>query len=1441
MMSNEYSGLEIAIIGMSCRLPQACDTTDVFFEDLLNSKIITRNEKDLLVGGKVPIGTNLETKEHFDSEFWNYSKAEADVMHPQMRVLHEVIWQALEDGGYKPRMQKENIGLFVTSTSDKLWELVPKISSNNNQAGIFDELTFTNTDFSASRIAYNLNLTGPVVAIQTACSSSLVAVHQACQSILSGECDMALAGGVSASSFTLDSYEYEEGMIFSKDGYCSPFDIDSNGTTPGEGTGVVLLKSLESAIEDNDHIYAVIKGSATNNDGNRKVGFSAPSVHGQTEVIKKALIAADIHPNTIRYIESHGTATPLGDSIELKALKEVFKDTKLTLGMLKSNIGHTDVAAGILSLIKATLITHKKIIPPAPLFKQINPNVQSYFDFFRVNKEKETILDTINEPFRIGINSFGIGGTNAHVIIESYFPEKRIIEEIPNQEYWVPISAGNNGQLSVLKKNIRKKIVENPDIKLVDLQYTLQNSRIHHTYRELFCVKNVQDLVKCMDGDIASNVIYENGKKRSTNNSLIFLFAGQGSQQIGMGQELYYSYEAFKSSVDACAAIYQKINPNEDLIKMLFEGNNTAGENIITNTFYAQILLFTFEYSIVQLLASFGVKPSKMFGHSLGELICACVSGVFTLEEAIKIVDKRGELMQKTPDGKMLSVFCGYDDVEIPKDLTLSAINSTKQFVLSGKEKDIDEFIFELDKKEIFHKKILGNKAFHSHFMDDVLDEFKDFLSQFNFQKPTIPFISNITGDWITDEQSISIEYWVNQIREAVRFSKGIETITENKNNTFVEIGKGNIISGLLIDNGIDDESRFVYLDQKKQSYGEIESFKKSLARLWCFDNIDIQLLNTKTQEGRNIPLPTYPFYPRKHSILNLNALKSFFNNSSSQKVSVFTTHEEVSETEPEINSINEEDRVKLLVKKNFSKFLSLSQVSEFDDFFKFGGDSLKYMRLVSEIEYSLGVRIPVNKMFENNTIHKITQLVLSLKRVEDNFKLLPAIKKEYYNCSSAQKRMYIVQTLNKNDLSYNIIEAYEISGYIELKQIQTVLNDIVERHEVLRTTFHQINNDIFQKIHEDVTVEVEYYDVTSKNVNQLIHEFNVPFLLSSFPLLKCGLVKVDENKHVLVFNIHHIIMDGTSMENIIVDFKKRLEGVEIPELEIQYKDYSEWQSQFVKSNFYLSQGEFWKTKLEGCKKLKLPYDKLVLDYDLQDSSSLTIVLDREIREGFLKFIELNKTTLYISFLGIYSILLHKISGQKDILIGSPDSGRNHPLLYPLVGMFVNFLPVRNNIEEEESFTDFIQRLSSSTMEMFANKDYQYDQIINEIGGDGDMSDIINAVLVVQNYVSSDTEYKDNIDSLEIQRYNYEKKSSPFDLILGIYPSTESLAIQFDFNPSKFRIKTIKMLQTYLISLMNQAIKNPEIKISDMNFNDQNVEIEEVMKKNKSVQINFKL
>ncbi|EMS73637.1 type I polyketide synthase [Ruminiclostridium cellobioparum] len=882
-------GSEIAIIGMACRFPGAKNLRE-YWTNLIEGKesITLFTDEELLKAGVdgtvlkdhsyVKAGSILEDYDKFDAGFFGYSPQEAQLMDPQHRVFIECVWEAFEDAGYNPESYKGEIGAFSGAKTDTYLLNIAAVPDYLKYLDTMQVALGNDLGCLSTRLAYKFNLKGPSYAIHTACSTSLVAVHLACQSLLIAECQMAVAGGVTINVPHKTGYFYQPGGVASPDGHCRAFDAQAGGTVFGNGAGAVVLKRLEDAIHDGDNIYAVIKGSAVNNDGSRKASFTAPGVEGQTKVVLEAMASAGVEADTISYVEAHGTGTNLGDPIELTALTNAFRastDRKgyCAIGSVKTNIGHLDAASGIASLIKTALSIKNGMLPPSLNYSKPNPKIDFDNSPFYVNTRLSEWKNT-KLPVRAGVSSFGFGSTNAHVILEEAPKAEAVVDKEPCK--LLLLSARSEAALEESTCRLTDYLKQNPQSSMADIAYTLKVGRKVFGYRKMVVCKEKTDAVELLEAPDSQEVL--TGYEERSDKSVIFMFPGQGAQYVDMARELYESEQEFRKDMDRCAEIL-KPYLGKDIRSILFPGKEVseAAAAELNQTYMTQPVLFSVEYALAKLFIKWGIKPKAMIGHSLGEYVAACLAGVLSLEDALLLVAQRGQLMQSLPGGAMLSVSLSEKQIEayLNEDISMAAANSPVLTVVSGTFEAVGRLEQQLQENNIQCRRLHTSHAFHSEMIEPILEKFAVTLKSITFNKPKIPYISNVTGEYIKDLEPTQAEYWTKHLRGTVSFSAGIQQLLKESGSIFLEIGPGQTLSTFVRQNESEDSEATILnsLRHPKDQRSDMSFLMTALGKLWlCGAGIDWNKYYENKRQKR-VSLPTYPFERQRYWVEALDRL----------------------------------------------------------------------------------------------------------------------------------------------------------------------------------------------------------------------------------------------------------------------------------------------------------------------------------------------------------------------------------------------------------------------------------------------------------------------------------------------------------------------------------------------------------------------------------------
>ncbi|MTI26090.1 type I polyketide synthase, partial [Fulvivirga kasyanovii] len=1906
----EYSGLEIAVIGMDVRFPDAPDYNQ-FWKNLRvgkeSIKFSTQEELESLgLGGQGRgnfvncQGAILDDKDLFDADFFGYNPKSAEILNPQIRIFHESVWKALEDAACAPSKFDGRIGLFAGAAPSTFWEIVTEISGKLAEIGDFDGGQLNDKDSLTTLVSYKLGLTGPSYTVHTNCSTSLVAIHLACRSLLMGECEIAVAGGVGMAYQTLPGYTHQEGMISSRDGHCRAFDEEASGTVNGEGCGVVVLKPLKKAIRDKDNIHAIIKGSAINNDGNVKVGYTAPSAFGQIAVIRSALNFSKIKPETVTYIETHGTGTKLGDPIEVKALNKTYLTDKrkhIGIGSVKTNLGHLDTAAGVAGFIKLVLSLKNKQLVPSLHFNQPNTEIDFQNSPFYVNTQLKEWKNT-EGPLRGAVSSFGIGGTNAHMVLEE--APYRVEYENKAELRHINLSAKTEMALEAMTNNLIEFLESNQSINLDELSYTLQMGRESFYYKKSTLCSTVDEVVN----NLRTNENTKTFSSLTDDKKMVFMFPGQGAQYFDMGLALYETNKCFAEIIDKCLGIINKLlKDGTDVYEILFSTRGSQNVVRINETKYTQPLIFSVEYALSMTIMDLGIKPNMIIGHSIGEYVAACISGVFTLHDALKLVVLRGEMMQKMPSGSMLAVEMSEKDIapiieDIPVDI--AAINGPDRCVVSGETKAIEKFNSELSRKGYKATKLHTSHAFHSRMMRPIVQDFKRLVQTVSRSSPEIPFISNVSGIWITKDQALSVDYWCDHLLNPVRFNDGLELLFQTEKAVFIEVGPGLTLSSLVKphDNRKNNHQVINLMRHPKEQVNDKTHLLNKIGELWLYGvNLDWEKHYDGLKPNR-ISLPTYPFqrkrywidvdpyqmfadqaetqrlppknwfnyaswkqnvltgvplegnvvwiifenedliskqisglidtknnssikirkgknfevtsdkeismdpndsyqwemlfnqikveedqyvsivyswslvqsaddniepsngyedyfnilnlcksinhldtnkhilfnvltnsifyvlgdenlnrerfilssaiktiqqeFPSLHcKLIDLNASTSLSNVTLSnvkaeitsmsndklvairnsfrwtaqyekleikddapsllknrgvylitggtgkvgmtyakfliktynatviiwgrkklpqksewektvqskesrwelikqfleldrlegeliyQQVDVIVedkVEEAISSiykqqgklngiihaaavsndatSEIPITSITKENCVQQLEPKvkgllsiskaienrdpdfvmvtsslasilggigfygyaganamldayvssennngNVTRWLSInwdgwseetgdtliyerealealnslfrktgvnqiivsltslssrvkkwvdmdlslkeevkgqeteiskdrptlmtpfvqastsiekrmvelwrgslgySEIGVNDDFFELGGDSLKMIHLIAKIQKRFSVAVPIDTFYNKPTIKAIADYLNQAKK--SDYKAIPrAEKKEYYRLSSAQKKQFILQEMNKESIGYNETQVFQVHGEIDIEKIESAINQIIKRHEILRSSISMLGDEPVQKILDHSTFNLSQKEVKWADVEENINEAIKPFDLAKPPFLRVFIFRISDKDglNIMVIDMHHLITDEYAFSNFVNELQLLYSKKKLDDLEIQYKDYSEWQLSGKQQEVQLQQKEYWLDSLKGkLRALDLPYDFMRPKLKTFEGRRVDYSIGAELSEKLLKLCEENKVTLYMSMLSIYSVFLSKLTGEEDIIIGTPTSGRHKLETQSLIGMFVNTLAIRVFPVRSMIFTEYLSHVKQVVLKSFENQDYPYEALVKDLSiiKDPGRNPLFDVWFVLQNVKSEEVEFK----GLEFSSYDYEFSTSKWDFTLQVSDNKGEIGLMVEYNKALFKPDTIEKFLGYLHRIIEQVLSN---------------------------------
>jgi phthiocerol/phenolphthiocerol synthesis type-I polyketide synthase E len=968
----------VAVVGMACRFPGARDVR-TFWENLAGGvDSVTRFPAETTPDGASfrPACGLLEGAEEFDAAFFGYAPLEALITDPQQRVFLECAWEALEDTGLDPLACPGAVGVYAGAT------VTPYAESLRGLAGAhpYQVQLGTAREFLSTRVAYKLGLTGPALTVQTGCSTSLVAIHLAAQALATGDCDLALAGGVCV-YVPAQLGHYAEGGVFAADGYCRAFDAAADGMVGGDGVGVVVLERLADALANGHHVRAVLRGSAVNNDGTEKVGYTAPSVGGQARAIRTAHLVAGVDPSTVGYVETHGTGTPLGDPIEIAALTRAFRaggvhePEAVWIGSVKTNIGHTDAAAGVAGFIKTVLALEHRQIPPTLHFREPNPQLGLASSPFRVCTDLVDWKGT-PEPLRAGVSAFGIGGTNAHLVVEEAPRRDRLTATRP--WHLLVVSARTPAALEATAARLAGHVELDSDLVPADVAWTLQAGRHAFAHRRFAVCGDAGDMAAALSGDEPGRLVSGTAPAGQQGGPpVVFMFPGQGAQRVGMAADLYQHEPVFRQQLRECAELAAP-TLGVDLTRLLYPdpGETAAAAERLGRIAYGQPAVFAVEYALAQMWLGWGVQPAAVVGHSLGAYAAACVAGVFPLADAVELVVARGRLLQGLPAGAMLAVPLPPAEVEpfLDTNLNVAAVNRPDQCAVSGPVEAIDALAGRFAAAGVDARRLRIATAGHSTLVEPVLEEFADLVGRVRLREPDLPVVSDTLGTWLEPELATDPRYWSAHLRRTVNFSAAIGTLAGEPGCAFLEVGPGITLAGLARQHPELTPDRVVTatLPHPSDPGSALASALTAAGRLWLAGvPLDWVQLNGGSP-GRRTPLPTTAFQHRRYAPAPVPAGAP----APAERTWTAPPPDEDSSGGTVAVARAPQGRTESAVAALFGEVLGLAGLGRDANFFELGGDSLIAAQLITRARTAFARDLPVRSIFLAPTVAGLAQLI---------------------------------------------------------------------------------------------------------------------------------------------------------------------------------------------------------------------------------------------------------------------------------------------------------------------------------------------------------------------------------------------------------------------------------------------------------------------------------
>ncbi len=1489
----------IAIIGLGCRFPGA-DSPEAFWRllrdgvDAITEVPTERWDVEALYDprpgqpGKVSTrwGGFLDHVDLFDPQFFSISPREAARMDPQQRLLLEVSWEALERAGLAPeRLGGTRTSVFIGVSSNDYGLLLAQTAD----LGKIDAYTGTGNAFSiaANRLSYFYDFHGPSVAVDTACSSSLVTTHLAVGSLRRGESDLALAGGVNLMLMPSLTVAFSHAHMMAADGRCKTFDAAADGYVRGEGCGILVLKRLADAQRDGDPILAVILGSAVNQDG-RSNGLTAPNALAQQAVIREALADAGVRPEQVSYIEAQGTGTPLGDPIEVRALGAVMAgrppDQPCVIGSVKTNIGHLEAASGVAGTIKAVLMLQHREIVPHLHFRTINPYIPLAELPLRIATERESW--PAGDGRLAGVSAFGFGGANAHIILGEAPMHTPLAAPGPDRDRHVlALSARSEGALRQLAGRYAADLAERPDLGLADLCFSANTGRTHFAQAQRLAAVAAgrEELHDRLEGFARGAQPAEVGlhvsaaeaspTRRRNQAKTAFLFTGQGAQYFGMGRRLYETQPAFRATLERCAAILRD-EFEQPLLEVLYGGPTGAADpERIHQTAYTQPALFAIEYALAQLWITWGIRPDYLLGHGVGEYVAACIAGVFSLEDGLKLIATRGRLMGALPhDGAMAAIFAEPDRVAEAitphaAAVAIAAINGPKNVVISGRREAVAQLVEAFEAAGIPAKPLTVSHAFHSPLMEPILDAFEAVAGQIAFQPPAIPIISNLTGAPLAAGQTPDAAYWRRHLRAAVQFNAGVQALAELGCNVFVEAGPNPTLNGM--GKRCLPGRQALWIPSLKADASDWQTLLDGAAALYTAGQELDWAGFDRDYARRRCALPTYPFQRDRYWLDIAPRWQISAATETGAPARPGATEEAVTGdagaaapaaaqpapdiTRAELLATEPEQRLPLLVgqmRRQIARVLALAPAAILPEhrLNNLGLDSIMAIELKSLVETTLGMDLPIATLLQGPSVAELADQILTLVAAPaDDAPALVAAEPEpgaeastrEYPLSVGQRAMWLQHQVAPGSV-YNPTYAVRIQAAVDIPRLRRVFQALVDRHPALRTTFGDRDGEPFQRVPASREADFRTEDATGWTDADLLErlgdEAYRPFDLAQGPLLRVLLLSRGAQEHVLLLSTHHIVVDLWSLAVLISEVGMLYgagdedAGSVLTPLRLRYTDFVRWQRALLESPAGEKQWRYWRERLAGeLPDLNLPTDRPRPPVQTFAGSVESLGLGAELTRQVRAFSEQAGVTPFVTLLAAFQTLMHRYTGQTDIIVGSPTTGRAHAELAPLVGYFVSPVAMRTNFTGDPTFTELLAQVRTTVLGALENADYPFPLLVERLrpARDPSRTPVFQVMFAMQRahllYEAGLSQFamgtagtRMAVGGLSLEAIAIAQRMSPFDLTLLVADSEAELSAAIEYNAALFDRSTVDRMLGHYRTLLASSVADPGRPVAEL-------------------------
>ena len=1369
------TAFDVAIVGAAGRFPGARNL-DELWKNLCDGRetvtFFRRDELDPLVSRQdrddpsyVPARGVLEDVDLFDAAFFGISPNEAELMAPQLRVFLEVAWEAFENAGTVGEKIRGPVGVWAGMGNNFYY--LYNVLTRPDKLAIMGEIAAeiaNEKDHIAPRISHKLNLTGPSVSVHTACSTTLVVIENAYQALVSHQVDAALAGGVDIRTPQKSGQRHEEGGVFSIDGHCRPFDADATGTMFGEGVGAIVMKRLDDAVRDGDTIYAVIKGAAINHDGGHKVSYLAPSVEGQARVIATALGIADVNPDTISLVEAHGTATPIGDPIEVEALTRVYRAFThrrgyCALGSIKGNIGHATTAAGIAGVLKVVMALRHGKIPPTLHFRTPNPRIDFASSPFFVN---DKLIDWRPEDKarRASVSSFGFCGTNAHVILEEA-PPSPATSPPARPAQLVLLAARSRAALDATAERVASALAGASPAALADMAFTTHVGRKRHEHRRCAVVLRPDEApVHLAQAAGPRSASLESDVEDPP---VAFMFPGQGAQYVDMGLRLYQNEPRFRETVDRCATV---LSPELgcDLRALLFPDPSDVerARESLNRTQYTQPAIFVISYALASLYQHWGVRPSAFIGHSIGEFVAATLSGVMEIEDALKLVAARGRLMQGLPSGSMLSVRLAVEALapRLPAGVDLAAVNGPLLCVVSGPTPLVAALSETLSAEGVPCRVLHTSHAFHSSMMDPVVEPFSREVERVRLSPPRIPFVSTVTGEWIEASQATSPSYWARHLRSPVEFSKALRVLLSDGARVVLECGPRRTSAALALQQRPANPGRVVAaMPDSAEPDDEYPSLLLALGSLWLNGcSVDWAAFH-EDEVRRRRALPPYPFQRKRYWIEPGSTVSFGLGGSGAQTKpragAVSPEHTgndgESVAASPSRDGSGEStrDQATASVVALLEELLG-HELEGFDEdapFIALGIDSLILTQLARATRVRLGFDVSFRQLVERySTTKLLAGAIRDRQRQSAPPPLASAAPVAASDAAASLSVAELATTPAQLEIWWSVLSgpeaacahnqsfAVHLTGAVDDEALARALRSLPDRHESLRGRYGKEGDRFFVDPHVDLPIP--HHDLSSlardkreEALGRLVEQdARTPYDVERGPLVRATVVTLGPGERTVLLGVHHGACDGWSLDVLLADLGRLYSAIAgaapTPPPPLHgFSDYVRLRAGGEYAHKIAASREYWHRTLDPPPlPLELPLDGRRPPLR---SYGATHAL-RRVAPGSVSplkaFARAHGITFFSVLLSGYAVLLHRLSGATDFVVGVPVAGHPGAGMEDCVGHMVDMVPVRFRVDPERPFLDLCRTTSASLLDAREHAAVSFGEIVADIAVQRDPS-----------------------------------------------------------------------------------------------------------------------